>query len=289
MSKRVQSLSTNAKSSLFHQVLIKTLVMYALRELQKPWSWLMQSLNPNTQSNKQKKGKGKKTVTQKHNISIDETLVKEEIPDIRVTRNNRGKRPKLDPEIKMIYEEDVKGEEDLDEYFNTQTTVKHESPSTSKRGIAVRRTKDKGLSAPKKPRRNSTRVTNKYRLKSKAMYNPSIKEENVIVIEYHSEDAEAGTRKKEKGTPLIKKPVNKGKQFFSSSTGPITRATTRLEKAKEIAKGISEIPKNKKDYLVDSYCISYVPEAMDSASSYEEHSSGLVSKYQLNRKNPRFP
>jgi hypothetical protein len=33
MSKRVQSLSTNAKSSLFHQVLIKTLVMSALREL----------------------------------------------------------------------------------------------------------------------------------------------------------------------------------------------------------------------------------------------------------------
>jgi hypothetical protein len=51
MSKRVNSLSTNAKSSLFHQVFIKTLVT-ALRELQKPWSWLMQSLNPNTQSNK---------------------------------------------------------------------------------------------------------------------------------------------------------------------------------------------------------------------------------------------
>ena len=52
MSKRVQSLSTNAKSSMFHQVLIKTLVMSALSELQKPWSWLMQSLNPITQSNK---------------------------------------------------------------------------------------------------------------------------------------------------------------------------------------------------------------------------------------------
>jgi hypothetical protein len=85
------------------------------------------------------------------------------------------KRTKLDPEIKMFFEEDVKGEEDSNEYFNTQTTVKHESPSTSKRGIAVKRTKDKGVSASQKPRRNSTRVTNKYRLKSKAMYNPSIK------------------------------------------------------------------------------------------------------------------
>jgi hypothetical protein len=95
MSKRVQSLSSNAKSSLFHQVLIKTLVVSALREIQKPWSWLMQSLNPNPQSNKQKKGK--RNVTQKQNISIDETPVKEEMPAVRVTRNSRGKRPKLDP------------------------------------------------------------------------------------------------------------------------------------------------------------------------------------------------
>jgi hypothetical protein len=48
MSKRVQSLSTNAKSNLFHQVLIKTLVMSALSELQNPWSCLTQSLKPIT-------------------------------------------------------------------------------------------------------------------------------------------------------------------------------------------------------------------------------------------------
>ena len=99
------------------------------------------------------------------------------MPDIRVTRNNRGKIPKLDLEIEMFSEEDVKGEEDSDEDFNTQTTVKHESPSTNKRGAAVKRTKVKGVSASQKPRRNSTRVTNKYKLKSKAMFNPSIKEE----------------------------------------------------------------------------------------------------------------
>jgi hypothetical protein len=261
--------------------------MSALRELQKPWSWLMQSLNPNTQSNKQKKGKGKKTVTQSQNISIDETPVKEEMPDIRVTRNSRSKRPKLDPEIETFSEEDVKGEDDSDKDFNTQTTVKHESPSTSKRGVAVKRTKVKGVSASQKPRRNSTRVTNKYRLKSKAMFNPSIKEENVIVIEDDSENVEAGTRKREKRTSLLKKPVNKGKQMFSSSTGPVTRATTRLAKAKEMAKGISEIPENKQDYLVDSDHISDVPEAIDSTSSDEEHSSGLVSKYQVKEKEPK--
>jgi hypothetical protein len=214
-------------------------------------------------------------------------LVKEEMPAIRVTRNSRGKRPKLDPEIEMFSEEDVKGEEDSDEDFDIQTTTKHESPSTSRKGAAVKRTKNKGVPVSQNPRRNSTRVTNKYRLKSKAMFNPSIKEENVIVIEDHSEDAGAGTRKKEKRPPLHKKPTKRGKQIVSSSTGPVTRATTRLAKAKEIAKGISEIPENKKGYLVDSDHISDMPEAMDSTSSDEEHNSGLVSKYQVKLREPK--
>jgi hypothetical protein len=38
---------------------------------------------------------------------------------------------------------------------------------------------------------------------------------------------------KEKRTSLLKKPVNKGKQMFSSSTGPVTRATTRSSKLKQ--------------------------------------------------------
>ena len=54
----------------------------------------MQSLDPKTQSSKQKRGKRKKTVTQKQNVSIDETPIKEEMHDIRVMRNRRGKRPK---------------------------------------------------------------------------------------------------------------------------------------------------------------------------------------------------
>ena len=65
------------------------------------------------------------------------------------------------------------------------------------------------------------------------------------------------------------------------------RATARSAKAKEIAKGISEIPENKKDYLVDSDHISDMPEAMDSTSFGEEHSSGLVSKYQVKSREPK--
>jgi hypothetical protein len=76
MSKRVQSHSSNEKSSLLHQVLIKTLVVSSLREIQKPSSWLMQSLNPDPQSNKQKKGKRKRDVTHEPSIPVDETHVK---------------------------------------------------------------------------------------------------------------------------------------------------------------------------------------------------------------------
>jgi hypothetical protein len=76
----------------------------------------------------QKKGKGRNIVTQSRDISIDETPVKEEMPNIRVTRNSRSKRPRWDLEIETFFEEDVKGENDSDKYFDTQTTVKHESP-----------------------------------------------------------------------------------------------------------------------------------------------------------------
>jgi hypothetical protein len=60
-----------------------------------------------------------------------------------------------------------------------------------------------------------------------------------------------------------------------------------LAKAKEIAKCISEITENKKGYLVDSDHISDMPEAMDSTSFDEEHSSGLVSKYQVKSREPK--
>ena len=155
----------------------------------------------------------------------------------------------------MFSEEDVKGEEDSDEDFDIQTIVKYESPSTNRKSSAVKRTKNKGVPVSQNPRRNSTRVTNKYRLRSKAMFNSSIKKKYVIVIEDHYEEVEAGTRKKEKRPPLHKKPAKRGKQIISSSTGPVTRATTILAKAKEISKGINEIPENKKGYLVDSDCI----------------------------------
>jgi hypothetical protein len=150
MSKKVQSLSTNAKSSLFHQVLIKTLVMSALNKLKNPWSWLTQSLNPITQSNKQNKNRGRKTITQIRDIP-DENPMKDESSDIKATRRSRSKRPRWEPKIEMFSEEDVKGEIDLDNDLAAQTTVKPEMPSTNKRSVATKGKKVKGVCVSQKP------------------------------------------------------------------------------------------------------------------------------------------
>jgi hypothetical protein len=70
-------------------------------------------------------------------------------------------------------------------------------------------------------------------------------------------------------------------------TGPVTRATTRLSRAKACAKGISRVPENKESNLVDSDHISYMLEAMDSSSSYEDHNSRLTYRYQIKLREPK--
>jgi hypothetical protein len=217
---------------------------------------------------------------------FDETPVKEEFSDVKVTRRSRSKTPKWEPEIETFSEEDVKGEKDSNDDLDAQTTVKLETPSTNKRGASTKGKMVKGVSISQKPRINFTRATNKYRLNSKAMFNLSIKEENFVIIEDDSENVEASTRKREKRTPLPKNSINKGKRILTPPTGPIVRASTRLAKAKEMAKGINENPEDKQDYFEDSDRMPDVPEAIDSASSKEEHSSELVSKYQVKAKKP---
>jgi hypothetical protein len=213
--------------------------------------------------------------------------VKEEISYIKVTRRSRSKRPRWEPEIETFSEEDVKGENDLDNDLDTQTTAKLKTPSTGKRGTATKGKRVKGVSVSQKPRINSTRVTNKYRLKSKAMFILSINEENFIIIEDDYENVEASTRKSEKRTPLPKKSVRKGKRIISPPIGPVMRVSTKFAKSKEMAKGISETPQDKHDYLEDSDRIPDVPEAIDSTSFEEEHSLEVVSKYQVKAKEPR--
>jgi hypothetical protein len=86
MSKRVQSHPATAKGSLFHQVLIKTLVVSSLKEVQRPWDWLIQSLNNDPQPSKSKKSKGKRSTTQKQSVTVDESPIKEETSATRITR-----------------------------------------------------------------------------------------------------------------------------------------------------------------------------------------------------------
>jgi hypothetical protein len=187
----------------------------------------------------------------------------------------------------ILPEADLKTEEDSDEDYNVTLSAKHKAPATSKKNVAVKRKKKKCVPVPQDPRRNSTRVTNKYRLRPKAMFDSSIKREDVIVIEDHSEDAKEDIKRKTGNSPVHKEPVKEGKQIVPFSTGPVTRAATKLSRAKASAKGISRVPETKESNLVDSDHISDMPEAMDSASSDEEHNSGLVSKYQIKMKEPQ--
>jgi hypothetical protein len=311
MSKRVQSYPTTAKGSMFHQVVIKTLVTSSLSEVHKSQNWLIQSLNPDPQPSKQKRGKGKRAVTEKQSILVGETPIKEEMSAIRVTRTSkrnkqtqhipddtlvdetheeamtsRGKRPKLDAEIEMFFDVDVKMEEDSDEDYDIKTTVKHKPQATSKKGVAVKKQKKKSTSVSQNPRINSTRVTNKYMLRSKSMFDPLIKEENAIFIEDHSEDSKAGIKEKEEKPPLHRDLAKRGKQIPQFQTGPVTRATTRLSRVEVLAKGTSRISKNKESSPIDSDHISNIPEAMDSASSDNDHKLGLASRYQIKLREP---
>jgi hypothetical protein len=54
MSKRIQTHPATTGKSLFHQRLIKTLVMYALGEVQHSWDWLLESLNLEEHGSKHK-------------------------------------------------------------------------------------------------------------------------------------------------------------------------------------------------------------------------------------------
>jgi hypothetical protein len=60
MSKRIQSHPATTKNSLFHQGLIKMLVIFSLNEVQRYWDWLIQSLKPKPHETKSKIVKEKK-------------------------------------------------------------------------------------------------------------------------------------------------------------------------------------------------------------------------------------
>jgi hypothetical protein len=110
---------------------------------------------------------------------------------------SRGKRSKPDVDIDVFHDTEINMEVDTDEDYNVdpiKPTVKHKQKLTSKKSAKGKKQGKKSTPVSKYPRRNSTRAVNKFRLKSKAMFDPSIKKENLIVIEDNSEDSKAGIK-----------------------------------------------------------------------------------------------
>jgi hypothetical protein len=91
MSKRIQSHPATASKSLFHQRLIKTLVMYALGEVQHPWDWLIESLELEEHKPKHKTSPKQKSKKEKKVSKTPVVTVKESSPVARVTRSNKRK------------------------------------------------------------------------------------------------------------------------------------------------------------------------------------------------------
>jgi hypothetical protein len=188
---------------------------------------------------------------------------------------SRGKRSKFDTKTEMFSDAEIKIEEDSDsdEDYHIKPRAKHKHKLTSKKGATGKKQEKKSEPVSQYPRRNSTRVANKYRLKPKAMFDSSIKEKNVIVIEDHSEDSKAGVKEKAEIPPLHRKPSERGKQIAKFPAGPVTRATTRLSRTEALAKGTRRISENKESNSINSDHISYIPKAMDSTSSNDDHNS----------------
>jgi hypothetical protein len=89
MSKRIQSHLAITKINLFHQGLIRTLVVFSLNEVQRSWDWLIHSLKPNLQPTKSKTVKGKNLVKEKQTSQATKILMKEDSLVARVTRAAR--------------------------------------------------------------------------------------------------------------------------------------------------------------------------------------------------------
>jgi hypothetical protein len=79
----------------------------------------------------------------------------------------------------------------------------------------------------------------------------------------------------------LEKTQGKGKQLAQYSIGPTIRETTRSSKYEALFKGSGGIFDDKDYHLVDSDQILDIPEAMDSDSSDDDHSSELSSRYQI--------
>jgi hypothetical protein len=85
MFKRIQTHLATASKSIFHQTLIKILVMYALGEVQCSWDSLIESLKFEEQGTKNKNSPEKKYKKVKKVPKTPAVIVKENSPMARIT------------------------------------------------------------------------------------------------------------------------------------------------------------------------------------------------------------
>jgi DNA polymerase sigma len=130
------------------------------------------------------------------------------------------------------------------------------------------------------------------------MFHPSIKKENLIIIEDNSEDSKTGIKKQaetpslhrtEKESENLRKRQEKGKQIAQYSRRPVTRETTKSTSISEsVFKGTDVVYDDKDDLFAEPDQMQDLPETRDSDSTEDEdHSSGLSSKYMIKLRKPQ--
>jgi hypothetical protein len=110
---------------------------------------------------------------------------------------SRGKKYKSDEDIDIFLDREIKMEIDKDEDYTVNpihSPVKKKHESTSKKNAKGKKQRKKPIHVPKCPRRKYTN--------SKTMFDPSIKNENLIIIEDNSEDSKTCIKKHEETTSL---------------------------------------------------------------------------------------
>jgi hypothetical protein len=125
--------------------------------------------------------------------------------DYEKATTSRGKKYKTNKDTDIFPNPDLKREVDENEDYTicpVQTPFKWKQRSTSKKNEKGKKQSKKSTTVPKCPRKNSTRVANKFRLNSKVMFHLSIKKENLNIIEDNSEDSNTSI-KKQAGAPSL--------------------------------------------------------------------------------------
>jgi hypothetical protein len=130
------------------------------------------------------------------------------------------------------------------------------------------------------------------------MFHPSIKKENLIIIEDNSEDSKKEIKKQAVASSLhrtekeyedLKKKQEKGKKIAQYSRRPMTRATTKSTSISEfVFKGTNAVYDDINDLFPELDQMQDLPETRDSDNTEDEDLiSGISSKYVIKLRKPQ--